>query len=226
MSLIIALDPGPGLRGETAVAWMKRICSSTSDYAAGYKLGLPALLRAGSRGLREAADSCRADLLIADLKLADIGYIMKLVAKELLDMGFNAIIAHAFIGYRGALGELADLLKEHGAKLIAVTTMSHPGAEELMDSVADRLIEIALKAHAWGLVMPATRPSLIAVGRHTGLKILAPGVGAQGARPGEALCAGADYEIVGRSITMSSRPGEAAAAVLRAQKEAVEKCRA
>jgi len=40
--------------------------------------------------------------------------------------------------------------------------------------------------------------------------IMSPGVGAQGGEPGDAILAGANFEVVGRRIYESPNPGEAA----------------
>ncbi len=40
--------------------------------------------------------------------------------------------------------------------------------------------------------------------------ILTPGIGAQGAQPGDAIKNGADYEIVGRAIYTSDNPQKSA----------------
>ena len=97
--------------------------------------------------------------------------------------------------------------------------MSHLGSKEIMSQVKHKLFEVINRIQPWGVVLPATIPEVIKEGRNElskGLKILAPGVGAQGALPGDALCAGANYEIVGRLITRSSKPREAAESVLKA----------
>jgi orotidine-5'-phosphate decarboxylase len=62
------------------------------------------------------------------------------------------------------------------------------------------------------VIAPATRPGRISeirkiVGQ---LLILAPGVGAQGGSAADAIRAGADYVIVGRSIYASPDPAKAA----------------
>ena len=225
MTLIVALDPGPGVERSRAYEWARRICAEVKPYAAGFKVGLPALLKIGVERLKGVLSDCHAELMIADLKLADIGYIMSLVADELLNMGFNAVIAHAFTGYKDALENLSDTLRGRG-KLITVAAMSHKGSEEIMDKVVEDLLDVSVKAGAWGVVMPATRPKLIGFGKKRGLTILSPGIGVQGAEPGTALCSGADYEIVGRSITGSPNPGEAARKIVEAQREAVAECRA
>ena len=225
MSLIIALDPEPGMGADRIAEWITGICRRTSGYVAGYKIGLPALLETGLGRASRILERCDARLRIADLKLADIGYIMGIVAEDLLKAGFNIIIAHAFTGYRDALETLSRKLGERNGRLVTVVSMSHKGSEEIMDRVVDSLLDVSSKAGAWGVVMPATRPHLIRMGKNAGFKVLSPGIGAQGAEPGTALCAGADYEIVGRLITRSSDPGQAAESVLEAQRRMVRECR-
>jgi len=89
-----------------------------------------------------------------------------------------------------------------------VVAMSNPGAAETMDPILPKLVSIARRARAWGLVAPATRPGAVAEARrlYPEAYIMSPGVGAQGAPPGSALAAGADAEIVGRAVTLAGDP--------------------
>ena len=106
--------------------------------------------------------------------------------------------------------------------------MSHPGAARVMRKVFGDLLDVVKEVSAWGVVLPATVPNVVKAGREylgPSFKILAPGVGAQGAAPGDALCAGADYEIVGRLITRAENPLEVALEVVKKQEERVRACR-
>jgi orotidine-5'-phosphate decarboxylase len=225
LTLIVALDPPAGA---DPVEWSASIIEATSPLATGYKIGLPLALRAGPEGLRSIASSMPpAVLRIADLKLADIGPIMSSSTEALAEAGYDAVIAHAFTGFEGALDELSRTCERLGVKLIVLLSMSHPAASELMDPLPERFAEIARKARAWGVVVPATRPEIVRRARALlgrDVRILSPGVGVQGAAPGEALCAGADYEIVGRAITRSENPLEAAYRILEEQKNRVMLC--
>ena len=182
------------------------LVQETCGLTAGYKVGLPTLLKIPGIG-REVRRACDNALVIADLKLADIADTMIRIAG--ITRGWaDAVIAHAFPGYEGALDGLSGFLEENGQKLVVVVAMSNPGASETMDPLLETLVSIAKKAKAWGIVAPATRPHVIARARslYPEAVILSPGVGAQGARPGEAVKAGADYEIIGRLITTSRDP--------------------
>lgn len=209
--VIIALDPPDNV---DVARWCLEIIGSTRPLVAGYKIGLPLMARIEStRVLKEIAEAMGGSVLkIVDLKLADIGDIMVSTVKPFIDMGFNVFIAHAFIGLEDGLDKLSRFLHGKGARLVAVVSMSHKGASRTMDKMLRELVEIAVEAGSWGVVAPATRPRVVREVRRileelsSRARILSPGIGAQGAPPGSALEAGADYEIVGRLVTRSSDP--------------------
>ncbi len=227
MSLVVALDPPLGVDERK---WCINLIDVVGGIVQGFKFGLPLIVKVGVRGLKDilSVSNREGKLLIADLKLADIGYVMSLIVRSIADTGINTVIAHAFVGVKGALAELSEACKELGINLVLVTRMSHPGASDIMDKVFNDLLKIVKEVNAWGTVLPATRPDIIRSGREflgSSIKILSPGVGAQGAKPGEALCAGADYEIVGRLITRSKDPLGTALKVINEQRERLRSCR-
>ena len=74
--------------------------------------------------------------------------------------------------------------------------------------LTEKFAQLAVNAQATGVIAPATRPDRVEhirglVGE---LKILSPGVGAQGGSAAQAIRAGADYVIVGRSIYNAENP--------------------
>ncbi len=219
MGLIIAIDD-LDFRSTT------KILDETCDLVDGYKFGIAFLIKNSLNELKEMRKICNK-MWIADLKLADIGYIM-IKNIEALSGHFNAVIAHSFVGISDALDMLFSYCKERGIKPILVATMSHKGAREIYDFVLIKIKELVEKLEPWGLVAPATRRDIITYLREIldiETKILSPGIGPQGALPGDALCAGADYEIVGRLITNSPNPKKAVEEVLSLQKEALKRCK-
>ena len=208
LPIIIALDPPIGV---DSVKWCLRIIDDTLDIVSGYKIGLPLILDLDrKRDLEKIVGKMDGKWLkIADLKLADIGDIMVSIVRRLHGFGFNTFIVHGFVGYSGALDRVSNYIGSVDAKLVTVVSMSHRGSSEIIDHVLDRLLEAALRAGSWGIVAPATRPEIIReIRSRVGdrVKILSPGIGVQGARPSEAIKAGADYEIIGRLITRSDDP--------------------
>ncbi len=220
MTLIVALD-------RVSLQEAEQLVGDLCDVVEGFKVGLPFVLSAGVKAVEKLRGACPSRLWIADYKLADIGYIMRLIAEEAASWA-DAVIAHSFVGVDGGLGELAEHLAREGKKLILVVSMSHPGSRDVYDRAAPYIAAVVDRLKPWGLVAPATRPEMIALYRRRApwAKILAPGVGAQGAGPGEALCAGADYEIIGRQVTGAPEPRAAALLARRRQEERLRLCRA
>ena len=168
------------------------------------KVGYPLILAAGLSIVSEI--SSRAQV-IADLKVADIPSTDKLICDQVLSAGASGIIVHAFTG-SDSLKACISSAEKFKADLFVVTEMSHPGAEQFMAPLAERMARLAVESGARGVVAPATRPERIRLIRSIiGDKlIISPGVGAQGGSAGEALQAGADYLIVGRSVYGSADP--------------------
>ncbi len=194
--VIVSLDPPK----DKDCSWALEIAQSLPVERV--KVGLPLIL---------ADPTClqlisRLRYTIADLKLADVGHIMSIVMERLAEAGVRAVIAHAFVGWEGALKEASLKAKELGLDLYLVVSMTHKGFD---DSKLYEFINLAYKANAKGVVAPATKPWVIkTVRRWWSREIISPGVGPQGAKPCDAIKAGADYEIVGRLITMSEKPEE------------------
>lgn len=212
--VIIALDPP---KGEDPITWSIRIIDSLNNRPAGYKIGLPLLVRAGPQAIRDIASVMPPESLrIADLKLADIGPVMTLTASVAVEAGYTHVIAHPFMGVEGGLDQLVKYLKGEGADLILLVSMSNPGASKYFDQFVDEFVVMGSEIGAWGYVAPATRPHIIMRVREVlkrtpnpAAKIVSPGIGAQGQRPWAAIKAGADYEIVGRAVTRVEDPLEA-----------------
>ncbi len=196
----------------------------------GVKVGLPLLLREGPRLLRRVAEVAQSAgiLRIADFKLADIGDVMSSSLEAIRDLGYDIAIAHAFVGVRGALEDLVVRARELGIEVLLVTSMSHEGSREFYDKHFREFLEVARELNVWGVVVPATRLHLVSEARKTmggSVRILSPGVGVQGARYGTAICHGADYEIVGRSVIKAPDPLEAATRIVEEVERVVRSCR-
>ena len=196
-SLILALDV---LSRDKALELTEQLV----DHFDAIKVGYPLILHAGL-GIVEEISSISP--VIADLKIADTPNTNRLICEAVLGAGADAIIAQAFPG-KDSLVACADCARGFGADLFVVTEMSHPGADQFMAPLAERMARLAVESGASGVVAPATRPERIRMIRSIiGDKlIISPGVGAQGGSAGEALQAGADYLIVGRSVYGSADP--------------------
>ncbi|QKQ99557.1 orotidine 5'-phosphate decarboxylase [Metallosphaera tengchongensis] len=188
------------------------------DGLAAVKVGWPLILSIGVDGVNKLLTGLGLKKIF-DLKLADIDNTMNLIVEKLKPMA-DAFIAHSFIGVRGSLGSL----NLQGRELYLVLSMSHPGWNE---SFYPYLREVAMEVNPEGLVAPATRPSVIRKVREDfpTKVVISPGVGAQGAEPGDAICSGADYEIMGRAIYLSERPVEKLREITKKMEDRLYECK-
>ena len=129
-----------------------------------------------------------------------------------IESGADGITLQGFVG-KDTMQECIRVAHKSSAYTFIVTEMSHPGAERFMQPVGDKIAEMAKDLGSDGIVAPATRPERTMeyrkiIGEH--VMIMSPGVGAQGAKVGDAIKAGANFEIIGRRIYQAPDPGDAA----------------
>ena len=210
--LILALDV---MDRNTAI----RISKETAQYVDAIKIGYPLVLGAG---LEIINDICEFAPVIADFKVADIPNTNRLICSQTFDAGASGVIVHGFTG-RDSVSECVRTAKDFNGDIFVVTEMSHPGAVEFMQPNALELASLAVECKATGVVAPATRPERVKQIRDVvgDLTIISPGVGAQGGSAADAIKAGADYVIVGRSIYGSKIPAIEAEKIVKE----IEKCR-
>ena len=192
------------------------------DYIPKVKLSYITLLDGGLEYLKEVY-KLGWEEVIFDLKLADIDSTMVGIVSRLTSFS-DSFISHSFIGFEGALDTLSFFLSKEGKGLYLVLSMSHKGWN---DSFYPYLKDIARHVNPKGFVVGATKPEMIKVVRNDFPEklIISPGVGVQGALFGDALCNGADYEIVGRSIYSSTDPVKTTRELVAKQEVRVNECK-
>jgi len=201
--LILALDV---TRRDEAL----RIAEQCSPYLDAIKLGYPLILAQGLGFAREMASFGLP--LIADFKVADIPSTNRLIAEQVFEHGFSAIICHGFCG-SDSVSACVSTAHENGGGCYVVAEMSHPGAEEFFHGgTAEMIAALARTLDADGIIAPATRPERVVllrgiVGRK---RIYSPGIGAQGGTFAP-LAGIVDGVIVGRQIYAAPDPAAAAA---------------
>jgi orotidine-5'-phosphate decarboxylase len=210
--LILALDV---TNKEQALSISKEV----AYFADAIKIGYPLVLGTGMGIIGQLMEFAP---VIADFKVADIPNTDRLICSQAFEAGASAVIVHGFTG-RDSLIECVRTAREYNREIFVVTEMSHPGALDFMQPVAKQLARMAVDCGAGGVVAPATRlESMREIRRIVGdLMIISPGVGAQGGSAADAIRAGADYVIVGRSIYGSKTPGKEAEKIVNE----IEMCR-
>ncbi len=177
------------------------------------KVGYPLVLESGMGVIGMIAEFAP---VIADFKVADIPNTDRLICTEAFEAGACAVIVHGFTG-RDSLVECVNTGRDKNGDIYVVTEMSHPGALDFLQPAAYELARLAVECAASGVVAPATRPERLREIRSIvgDMTIISPGVGAQGGSASDAIRAGADYVIVGRSIYNSKAPGKEAEKFVR-----------
>jgi len=213
--LILALDVcrRSGVSPRDVRVAVENLLDGLRDYVVGVKIGLPTILSLGMDSIREILECYRDYYFIADLKIADVGHIVRTLCSYTDYMGFDAVIVHAVIGRCGGLDEAVNEVHSRGGAVFSVCAMSHRGAEEVLNRNFSTLVKLSMDAGVDGFILPATMPEYITRARRIigGSKIiLSPGVIAQGASIGSAIKYGADFEIIGRGIYAASNPIEKA----------------
>ncbi len=201
--LVLALD-------ETSPHRALDVVSEVCGHVDAVKVNWPLILSAGPEIITRL--SVMSDV-ICDFKIADIPNTDRLIVERTIELGASAVIVHGFTG-EDSLSACVEAAKD--AEVYVVTEMSHPGGEMFTSQHAEEIADMALRCGAHGLIAPATRPERLSQIRSRiggSMKILSPGVGAQGGSASDAIRAGADYVIVGRSIYQADKPSDVAESI-------------
>lgn len=199
-----------------------KILKEISLQTAGIKIGWPLILDQGLDEIKNILKNINNNIIF-DLKLADIDSTMIKIVDRLKNLG-DSFIVHAFIGYDESIRELKEYLDKESKKMYLVSSMSHKGWN---DNFYPYIKEVIKMANPYGLVAPATRPSVVKMVKNDFPEkiIISPGIGFQGAKIGDAICNGADYEIIGRSIYKSKDPIGTIFEFQKIQEERLNECK-
>ena len=224
--VVLALDISGPLAQRVARA--KKVLSLTKDSLAAVKVNFHLLLPFGLKGISGIIEFCKSEGLpmIADMKLNDIGSTNLDVIESLFASNICAVIANPLVGYKDGMGEVIQRAHELGGGVILLVYMSHRGVNEgyaLKLDGGKRLYQaFAERTRRWGadgaIVSARSSEALRETRRIVGRDrlIFAPGVGTQGGEAETAMASGADFIIVGRSVTNSEEPSREAERLRRA----------
>jgi orotidine-5'-phosphate decarboxylase len=202
-----------------------QVLAATMGDIAAVKVNHHLLLPYGLVGLRDIIETCsRGELpLIADLKMNDIESTNLNIVDSLFAFGFDAVIANPFVGREEGLGKVVERVHSKKGGILFLVYMSHKGAGEgysLRLEGGEPVYRVfAERARDWGadgVIVSAKEAGRVAEVRGIVGKaslIFTPGVGAQGGDASVSLGAGADFLIVGRSITEAADPLKSARAM-------------
>ncbi len=195
-----------------------------NKYICGLKLNFHVLLPLGSKQLIKINKVAHNYGLqtIADIKLNDIGNTNEITAENLWRLGFDAVIVNPIMG-KASLKNLVSLAHKKSKGIISLCHMSAPEARlsyEIPVKIRNQkkklyelFLDWAISQRVDGIICGATFPQIINYCKKKAkskLNIYSPGVGTQGGKVQDTLCAGSDYLIVGRTILNSKNPSKVA----------------
>ena len=226
--IVLALD----LTGPSLLDRALRILDETYEYLAAVKVNRHLSIPLSLEDLNKLTSAIhdRGLPAIMDCKVNDIGSTNRVMAELFFNAGFDALTVSPLTGWEEGLEPVYEVARSFNRGILELVYMSHPGASRYYEALIlnrstltlkalyEVLLEEAIGRGADGLIVAATRPSIVsrvkraAQGRS---HVYSPGVGYQGGSASEAVKAGADFLIVGRSIVLSSNPKEEALKLYR-----------
>ncbi|MFN3384661.1 MAG: orotidine-5'-phosphate decarboxylase [Archaeoglobaceae archaeon] len=183
-----------------------KIAENLADLVDKFKVNYPLVL---SAGVKVISDLAEIKPVIADLKIADVPHISARIAEIAFRNDAKAVIVHGFVG-SDSIKAVLNVSKRYEGEVYVVTELSSEGGAEFMEKFSLEIAERARDLGCQGLIAPATRIERLRAIREVAkeMKILCPGIGAQGGSL-DALRF-ADAIIVGRSIYLAENPREVA----------------
>ncbi|MGI0092426.1 MAG: orotidine-5'-phosphate decarboxylase [Nitrososphaerales archaeon] len=188
------------------------IAKQVAPYVDAIKVSWPSIMELGCKVVIPATRQAVDLPIIADLKVADIPEISSQIVRKAIECGADGITLQGFVGEL-TMKTCVDEARRLEAYTFIVTEMSHIGAEVFMQPHGEDLALMAKRVGSFGIVAPATRPERTRLYRKIvgpEVKIMSPGIGPQGGELGDAIKAGADFEVIGRRIYNASSPAEEA----------------
>ena len=189
-----------------------------------FKVGLELFTRAGSRVVADLRD--RGLDVFLDLKLHDIPNTVSRAVAAGVGIGAELLTVHA-TGGPAMIRAAREAAEGSGTRVLAVTVLTSLDSGEIStvrgavtsprEEVA-RLATLAWEAGAHGMVASAAEAALLRSLLGPDVLIVTPGIRLAGddvhdqarvTTPGDAVRAGADVLVVGRSVTAASDPREA-----------------
>jgi orotidine-5'-phosphate decarboxylase len=220
--LIFALDIGSGL--PEAMSWVGRL----RDLVGLFKVGKESFTLYGPEIVRQIIS--RGGNVFLDLKFHDIPNTVARASEAAVNLNVSMLNIHALGGKKmmeqavDAVRRRSDDLNKPMPVILAVTVLTSLADGDLhdlgfrypADALALTLSKMAQDAGVTGVVASAQDIAAIRDGCGQDFLIVTPGIRSTSAvmsddqkrtmTPGEAICIGADYLVVGRPIRMAEDP--------------------
>lgn len=188
--------------------YLFNVLSSIRDFIEYTKISNLLLYEYGWKIIDEI-HSCTKKPILLDLKMMEFPYMVHLILKRALDFNLQSIMISGYIGEEGIVSCFATAAEKKKDLEVFLFTEFTNANEMITKTLANKCIKLAQDLRCFGVQVPGTKLSRIREVRDNigdSLKIISCGVGFQRNSKnqitciGDAIKAGADYEIVGRGI--------------------------
>lgn len=188
-----------------------QICRDIEDLIVAVKVGRPFIDAVSLFKIPQLMDEIDVPF-IADYKLADVDTNSAWAARHAFVAGFDAVTTHVFPGSE----PLKYLVSEFKTKaVLAVVDMPIKSAAEIIKPKTVHMCKLAKKAKAFGVLASPDQVMIKKIRKAVGsMPIFCSGFRMEEKNFGQAIAAGADYEMVGRAIYNSKDPRETAERIL------------
>ena len=208
-----------------------RIVDELGDLIQWYKVGPALFTRSGNEIIQFLHR--RNKKIFLDLKLHDTPNVVGMTIKQCADLGVQLTTVHC-LGGKAMLESAAFHCRGSQLKLLGVTLLTSQKTADyqdigLLESSRDlipQLVELALESRLAGVICSPHELKAIRAQTIPGFLLVAPGIRVPGqevfqddqqrfASPYDAFHWGADFIVVGRPITQTREPREAALSLLQ-----------
>lgn len=218
------------------LAHAKALCNEIAPYIGGIKLGLEFFVTHGVAGVKQVTEGLDLPLFL-DLKFYDIpNTVAEAVRSCVRQLDIAILTLHASGGSAmikaatKAASEEAKAQKKRVPLVVGVTVLTSMSEKDLSDTgimrsldlQATQLALLAKEAGCKGVVCSAYELRNIKETCGAAFKAVVPGIRPEGSAqddqnrimtPAQAIENGADYLVIGRPITQSDNPAEAAKSI-------------
>jgi orotidine-5'-phosphate decarboxylase len=234
-NLIVALDLANGDKAQELVLELGEAVSF-------YKVGKELFTAEGPSFVRDLVASGKKVFL--DLKFHDIPNTVAGAVRTAASLGVSFLTVHAGGGSK-MLRAAAEAAAQSTGKptVLAVTVLTSLGSADLeevgipggVEAQVLRLAGLAINAGCGGIVASAQEASRLRQALGTGFTLVTPGIRPSGGVAGDqarvvtpmnAIRAGSNYLVVGRPITASDSPSQAARTITQEIERALNKAEA
>lgn len=181
-----------------------QLCGDVKDYVSAIAIDSPFFIAVGPVNAEKIIRKFKVPF-IADFNLAETEPASLWIAEHAFNAGFDALVVHSFMGR-----DYVQKLKEFSGsnEIIPILGMSHDSSRDFINPSSDRMCDIVKYLKMKTAIVPSDVKQVSRMRECLGDVLLF--ADSESGSIGDYVRAGADFEMVGRSIHNSKDPEETA----------------